>query len=105
MEINMNDYFMLLCISIGIWLAVINIFSAALVMIDKRRSKSPRGSKKRIREKTFVRLSVLGGGFFTLGTMLLIHHKTKSHDALLSKIAFWTLPWAAVILFLLSKVS
>lgn len=100
----MTDLLMLLCVALGIWLAIINIFSAILVIIDKQRSKTVKGSKKRIREKTFVILSALGGSFFTLGTMLLIHHKTRSHDALLSKIAFCTLPWAAVILFLLKKV-
>ena len=100
----MNDAIMIICAAIGAWLVAINIFSAIVVIVDKCRSKTKKGSKKRIRENTFVRLSALGGCFFTFATMMLIRHKTKSHDMLLSKIAFWMLPWGFGILFVLRKI-
>ena len=94
----------LILVAGGAWLVLINLIAAILVIVDKLRSKTKKGSKKRIREKTFVMVSALGGCFFTFGTMLLIRHKTKSHDMLLSKIAFWMLPWGFAILFVLRRI-
>ena len=81
-----------------IYLAVINILAAIIVIYDKSISKLPRGSIRRIPEKTFVNLSVIGGGIGTLFAMLWIRHKTKSHDGLLFKIGLFTAVWVVLIL-------
>lgn len=80
-----------------IYLAAVNIIAAIFVIYDKHISRRPRGSVRRVPEKTFVRFSVIGGGIGTLLTMLLIHHKTKSHDGLLLKIGAFMLLWAALL--------
>lgn len=81
-----------------IYLAAINIIAASVVAYDKHISRLPRGSIRRVAEKTFVRFSILGGGIGTLFTMLMIRHKTKSHDGLLLKIAVLAFLWVAIIL-------
>ncbi|MBQ4557376.1 MAG: DUF1294 domain-containing protein [Clostridia bacterium] len=80
-----------------IYLIAVNIISAIIVIYDKHISKLPRGSIRRIAEKTFVQLSLLGGGIGTLFTMLMIRHKTKSHDGLLLKIAGCMFLWIALL--------
>ena len=80
-----------------IYLSAINIIAAMVVIYDKHISRLPRGSVRRVAEKTFVRFSLLGGGIGTLFTMLMIRHKTKSHDGLLLKIAGCMLLWIALI--------
>ena len=90
-----------LVIMLWIWLLLINVTAAIVVVIDKHLSKKTRGSVRRVPEKSFVRFSMLGGGFGTLGAMLIIRHKTKSHDFLLLKIAFFALLWAVAIILIL----
>ena len=85
------------------YLLLINLIGAAVAGYDKHISRRPRGSVRRVPEKTFVLFSVFGGGIGVLLCMLLIHHKTKAHDRLLGKIAFFTLLWIALLLFLLSR--
>lgn len=84
-----------------IYLALINLIAAIVTVYDKRISRRPRGSIRRVPEKTFVRFSMLGGGIGTLLTMLSIRHKTKEHNLLLFKIALWTVVWIAILLLLL----
>lgn len=86
-----------------LYLALINLIAAIVTIYDKHISKRPRGSIRRVPEKVFVRFSMLGGGIGTLLAMLLIHHKTKDHNALLLKIALWTVLWLALILALLGQ--
>lgn len=87
-----------------VYLAVINIIAAIVVIYDKSISKLPRGSIRRIPEKTFVNLSIIGGGMGTLFAMFWIRHKTKSHDGLLIKIGFFTALWIAVILLCVKNI-
>ena len=91
---------MLLSIPTIIYFSIVNIISAIVVIYDKAISKLPRGSIRRIPEKTFVQLSAIGGGFGTLGAMLVIRHKTKEHPALLTKIFLLCLLWCAIYLAL-----
>ncbi len=86
-----------------VYLAGINLIAACVTLYDKHISKRPRGSIRRVPEKTFVRFSMLGGGIGTLLCMLLIRHKTKAHNALLCKIALWTALWIVSILVLLGQ--
>ena len=79
-----------------IYLAIVNTVAAIIVIYDKAISKLPRGSIRRIPEKTFVRFSMIGGGFGTLGAMLTVRHKTKEHQALLLKITGFTLVWCVL---------
>ena len=87
-----------------IYLGLVNLFAIILAAYDKRISRLPRGSIRRVPEKTFVLFSMLGGGVGTLCTMLLIRHKTKEHKLLLCKIAICAVIWTALVLFLLYKV-
>ena len=87
-----------------VYLAVINIVAAIVVIYDKHISRLPRGSIRRVPEKTFVSFAAVGGGAGTLFAMFWIRHKTKSHDGLLLKIGFFTALWVAAILFALKKM-
>ncbi len=53
---------------------IINIISAIITIYDKCKAIQ---NKWRISEKTLITLSVLGGSFAMLVTMLVIRHKTK----------------------------
>lgn len=79
--------------------ALVNLIAMIVVIYDKSISKLPRGSIRRIPEKTFVRFSMFGGGLGTLLTMFLIRHKTKEHMGLLAKIALFTTLWCIAILW------
>lgn len=94
-----------LCLLPLLYFAAVNLISAATVAYDKRISRLPRGSVRRVPERRFVRLSWLGGGVGTLLCMLLCHHKTKSHDALLLRILLPTLVWICVWLFAASRMN
>lgn len=83
--------------SVWLYLAVINMLAAIIVIYDKSISKLPRGSVRRVPEKTFVALSAAGGGVGTLLAMFWIRHKTKSHDGLLLKIGFFAVLWIIAI--------
>lgn len=83
-----------------LYFALINLIAAIIVIYDKSISKLPRGSIRRIPEKTFVRFSMLGGGIGTLLTMFLIRHKTKEHMGLLAKIAFFATLWCIALLWI-----
>lgn len=90
----------------GLLLALIfalpNLAGACAVLWDKKRSRLPRGSVRRVPEKCFVRFALFGGGIGVLLAMLLVRHKTRAHNRLLLKIAFFALLWAAVWIWLLS---
>lgn len=88
-----------------VWLAAINLVAAVTVAYDKHISRLPRGSIRRVPERRFVRFARLGGGLGTLLFMLLCHHKTKSHDALLLRILLPTLLWICAWLFALSRMN
>lgn len=88
-----------------VWLAAVNLIAAVTVAYDKHISRLPRGSIRRVPERRFVRFAWLGGGLGTLLFMLLCHHKTKSHNALLLRILLPTLLWVCAWLFALSRMN
>ena len=96
----MKTYLFYACL---LYVLCINLIAMIVVLYDKIISKKPRGSIRRIPEKTFVRFSMLGGGIGTLLTMFLIRHKTKEHMGLLAKIAFFTTLWCILFLWILKK--
>ncbi len=84
-------------------LLLVNFIGACVVLFDKRRSRAPRGSVRRVPEKCFVRFAAFGGGAGVLLAMLLARHKTRSHNLLLLKIACLTVLWMTVWIFLLAQ--
>lgn len=84
-------------------LLLVNFIGACVVLLDKRRSRAPRGSVRRVPEKCFVRFAAFGGGVGVLLSMLLVRHKTRSHNFLLLKITCLTVLWMAVWIFLLAQ--
>ena len=84
-----------------IYLSIVNTIAIFLVVYDKAISKLPRGSIRRIPEKTFIQLSAIGGGIGTLGAMLTVRHKTKEHKPLLCKIAGFTFLWCVLLVVLI----
>ena len=95
----------LLCMLPLLYFAAINLIAAVTVAYDKHISRLPRGSIRRVPERRFVRFAWIGGGLGTLLSMLLCHHKTKSHNALLFRIALPTLAWIAAWLFVLARMN
>lgn len=97
------DFAKILPIAFVLYMLLVNLIGAAVTAYDKHISRAPRGSIRRVPEKTFVRFSAFGGGIGVLMCMLLIRHKTGDHNLLLAKIAFFTVLWIALLLFLLSR--
>ena len=62
-----------------IYLLVISLLSAGLAILDKHNAVkyAQRRNKRRISEKTFQILAILGGSFSLYVTMKLINHKTR----------------------------
>lgn len=56
------------------WLILISLISIIVTVADKVKAKS---GSQRVPEATLMLLSVLGGSFAMLVTMLIIRHKTK----------------------------
>lgn len=56
------------------WLILISLISVIVTVADKVKAKS---GSQRVPEATLMLLSVLGGSFAMLITMLIIRHKTK----------------------------
>lgn len=56
------------------WLILISLISVIVTFADKVKAKS---GSQRVPEATLMLLSVLGGSFAMLVTMLIIRHKTK----------------------------
>ena len=79
----MKTYLFYACL---LYVLCINLIAMIVVLYDKIISKKPRGSIRRIPEKTFVRFSMLGGG---IGTLLTI--------------AFFTTLWCILFLWILKK--
>ena len=61
-------------------LLLVNFIGACVVLFDKRRSRAPRGSVRRVPEKCFVRFAAFGGGAGVLLAMLLARHKNRLPD-------------------------
>lgn len=90
-----------------VYFAAANLIAAITVAYDKRISRLPRGSIRRVPERRFIAFAWLGGGLGALLAMLLamllVHHKTKSHNGLLVRIALPTFLWIAAWLLWLSR--
>ncbi len=59
---------------IGTYLAIVNLWAIGLTLYDKR---AARLGKWRIRERTLIGVSILGGSVAMLIAMRTIRHKTK----------------------------
>lgn len=57
-----------------VYLVVINVFSFALMGIDKRKAKK---NKRRIPEKTLFLSAIFGGSVGSIAGMQVFQHKTK----------------------------
>lgn len=68
---------MLHCLSLILGLAAINLLGAVFVVLDKHRSRAPRGSKPRVPHNTFRLLATLGAAPALLLTMRTVRHKTR----------------------------
>ncbi|MBR5011278.1 MAG: DUF1294 domain-containing protein [Clostridia bacterium] len=88
---------MLFSIPTIIYLAIVNTVAVFLVVYDKIISKLPRGSIRRIPEKTFVQISFVGGGVGTLLAMLAVRHKTGNKKPLLLKVAVGAVLWSVIL--------
>lgn len=88
-----------------LYFVAINLIATVTVAYDKRISRLPRGSIRRVPECRFVCFAILGGGIGTLFCMLLCHHKTKSHNTLLLRILLPTLLWICLWLFALARME
>ena len=70
-----------ICCYLGIYLAVINLIAAILVIHDKR---AARLGSWRVKERTLLLISALGGSVAMLMMMRLIRHKTKHAKFMIS---------------------
>lgn len=69
---NFGLFFLLL------WLLLINIIVFYLFGLDKQRAQNMQKKKtRRIPERTFFRLAILGGSLGALIAMRVFHHKTR----------------------------
>ena len=82
---------------IGVYLAVISFISAGLVIHDKHAAK--RGSW-RVKERTLLFVSAIGGSVAIFATMRLIRHKTKHAKFMVGIPAIIILQIAAVLFVL-----
>ena len=64
----------ILLIYVGIYLAVVNVYAVGLVLYDKRAARS---GSWRVKERTLLLVSVVGGSAGMLAAMRCIRHKTK----------------------------
>lgn len=77
-----------------IYLISINIISFILIFIDKQKAIR---KEWRIKEKTFILLSLIGGCFGTLIGMHIFHHKTKKLKFIL--VYLFTIIWSWFLLY------
>ncbi len=82
-----------------IYLVLINILTALLFVIDKRRAIK---NKNRISERTLIMFSLLGGAFSALISMYLFKHKTAKAKFIIL-IPFLFLIWALIIMYLVNE--
>jgi Predicted membrane protein len=83
-----------------LYLILINLYCFFLCAYDKEISKKK--SKRRVPEKTFLILSMLGGSPLMLSGMFLFRHKTK-HKKFIYGIPFILLVQIILILYVLIK--
>lgn len=83
-----------------IYLFLINVWTFLLMRIDKKRSKQRR--KRRIRERTLLLLSLVGGGLGTWVAMGIYHHKTK-HFSFEMIAPLSTMIWAVLVLYMMYR--
>jgi len=81
-------------IYIGIYLAAINLIAAGLVLHDKRAARS---DSWRVKERTLLFVSAIGGSVFMLAVMRIIRHKTKKAKFMVTIPVIIVLQIAAVL--------
>ena len=77
-----------------IFFPAINVVSFIMCALDKRRSKN---GGSRIRESSFVRISIVGGGAGTLLGFYTLRHKTKHKRLLVTVWLVTAFSYAAVL--------
>ena len=87
----------IIIIIIGAYLAVINLLSIILTTYDKRAAR--RGSW-RVKERTLLLVSLIGGSIAMLAIMRLIRHKTKRFKFMLGIPVIIILQVAVIILII-----
>lgn len=95
----MTDKTLLLTAAL-IWTAIIWTVSAITAVYDKIASK--KYPSKRIRERTLILQSLLGGGIITLLTMLAIRHKTQ-HKLMMAIFWIFAIIWCCLYALGLAK--
>lgn len=82
-----------------IYLVSVNIITVVLFALDKHRAMS---SKKRIRERTLIFFSFVGGAFLALLSMYMFKHKTlKTKFIILIPLSF--LLWSLIVMYLFNE--
>jgi len=92
----MNILFGSILFYIGIYFAAISLLAIVLTVYDKR---AARKGSKRIKEKTLLLVSIIGGSAAMLVIMRLIRHKTK-HARFMVGIPIIIAAQIAVVLFI-----
>ncbi|MHB1630599.1 MAG: DUF1294 domain-containing protein [Bacilli bacterium] len=82
------------------YLAVVNAAALLMMFSDKRRSRRRR--KRRVRERTLLALTVLGGALGAWIGMAAFHHKTK-HTSFRVLAPVCTAVWTILILWLMYR--
>ena len=81
---------------IAIYLAAVNLWAAILVLCDKR---AARRSSWRVKERTLLFVSAIGGSVAMLAVMRLVRHKTK-HTKFMVGIPVIIILQIAVVIFI-----
>lgn len=93
----LTEYGVMIFYAILTYLAVISLVSSIVVIVDKTRSKI--AGKRRVPEKTLMKLGALGGASAMLLTMLTIRHKTR-HSKFMIGLPILILFHAVLLLFI-----
>ena len=75
------------------WLVVAGLVGFTLMGIDKRRAQ---GRERRVPERTFYELALVGGAFGVLAGAFAFHHKT-SKTTFFGIVLFLTIGWLVLL--------
>lgn len=86
---------------LGIYLAAVNLLAVVVTAYDKRAARS---GSWRVKERTLLLVSVIGGSVAMITTMYVIRHKTKRAGFMIG-IPVIIISQAAVFLFILWRLK
>lgn len=84
---------------IAVYLTVVNLWAVGLTLYDKRAAHK---HARRVRERTLLLISLIGGSVAMLATMQIIRHKTKHKKFMVGIPIMIILQIAAVILLVMT---